>query len=297
MAEIRVHKGGLPPAGWELVPGNPKLIRKIAPPAPKNGENGRDGVDGKDGRDGIDGKDGADGKDGKDGRDGIDGKDGRDGVDGKDGKDGRDGKDGARGPRGERGPQGPKGDNGESAYQVAVRNGFTGTEQQWLMSLRGRVERITTFGGGGGGRVQSIVPGIGIAVDNTDPANPVVSATGGGGGGGSSTDVTLPAGVGVAAYSVVTDSAGSTRLSSSDDNAPGTALGVVVQVAVGLAVVRTAGRVSNPAWSFTSGPVFLGLSGGVTQVAPSSGYIQQLGHAADANTLHINIGTPYRRAS
>lgn len=39
-------------------------------------------------------------------------------------------------------------------------------------------------GGGGGGIVQSIVPGINITVDNTDPANPIVSATGGGGGGG-----------------------------------------------------------------------------------------------------------------
>lgn len=37
------------------------------------------------------------------------------------------------------------------------------------------------FGGSGG--VQSIVAGANITVDNTDPANPVVSATGGGGGG------------------------------------------------------------------------------------------------------------------
>jgi hypothetical protein len=32
--------------------------------------------------------------------------------------------------------------------------------------------------GGGGGGVQSVVPGDGIDVDSTDPANPVVSATG-----------------------------------------------------------------------------------------------------------------------
>jgi hypothetical protein len=30
-----------------------------------------------------------------------------------------------------------KGDRGESAYQVAVRNGFTGNEAQWLLSLKG----------------------------------------------------------------------------------------------------------------------------------------------------------------
>lgn len=36
-------------------------------------------------------------------------------------------------------------------------------------------------GGGGSGTVVSVVAGTGISVDNTDPANPVVSATGGGG--------------------------------------------------------------------------------------------------------------------
>lgn len=35
------------------------------------------------------------------------------------------------------GPAGPKGDKGDSAYQVAVSNGFKGTEQEWLTSLKG----------------------------------------------------------------------------------------------------------------------------------------------------------------
>ncbi len=30
-----------------------------------------------------------------------------------------------------------RGDEGASAYEVAVQNGFTGTEQEWLDSLRG----------------------------------------------------------------------------------------------------------------------------------------------------------------
>ena len=33
--------------------------------------------------------------------------------------------------------QGPKGDNGKSAYEVAKANGFTGTEAEWLASLKG----------------------------------------------------------------------------------------------------------------------------------------------------------------
>ena len=37
-------------------------------------------------------------------------------------------------------------------------------------------------GGGGGGTVNSVVAGTGISVDNTDPANPIVSATSSGGG-------------------------------------------------------------------------------------------------------------------
>lgn len=31
-----------------------------------------------------------------------------------------------------------KGDNGASAYEVAVNNGFVGTEQEWLLSLKGK---------------------------------------------------------------------------------------------------------------------------------------------------------------
>lgn len=34
------------------------------------------------------------------------------------------------------GPQGDKGDRGESAYEIAKRNGFNGTEQEWLESLK-----------------------------------------------------------------------------------------------------------------------------------------------------------------
>lgn len=59
---------------------------------------------------------GADGADGQDGADGIDGQDGADGQDGVDGIDGTD---------------------GLSAYQIAVENGFVGTEGQWLASLKG----------------------------------------------------------------------------------------------------------------------------------------------------------------
>lgn len=77
------------------------------------------------GKDGKDGKDGVNGKDGKDGVNGIDGKDGVNGVDGKDGKDGKDGANGVDGK------------DGLSAYEIACKNGFAGSESDWLVSLKG----------------------------------------------------------------------------------------------------------------------------------------------------------------
>ena len=50
---------------------------------------------------------------------------------------------GAQGEKGETGAQGEKGETGAqgtdglSAYQVALANGFVGTEEQWLESLKG----------------------------------------------------------------------------------------------------------------------------------------------------------------
>lgn len=125
----------------------------------EQGERGERGERGADGRDGVDGRDG---QDGQDGRDGIDGRDGRDGVDGRsayevavdngftgteqewldslngqDGQDGRDGIDGQDGRDGIDGRDGVDGQDGKSAYEVAVEEGFTGTEQEWLDSLKG----------------------------------------------------------------------------------------------------------------------------------------------------------------
>ena len=65
---------------------------------------------------GVDGKDGCDGRNGVDGFPGKDGKDGADGLPGRDGINGTDGK---------------------SAYIIAVEHGFSGTETEWLQSLKG----------------------------------------------------------------------------------------------------------------------------------------------------------------
>ena len=45
---------------------------------------------------------------------------------------------GEKGDKGDKGDAGTDGQDGKSAYQVAVDNGFVGTEQQWLASLKGQ---------------------------------------------------------------------------------------------------------------------------------------------------------------
>lgn len=53
---------------------------------------------------------------------------------------GEDGADGAQGPQGIQGVQGNDGSDGAdglSAYEIAVNNGFVGTEVEWLVSLQG----------------------------------------------------------------------------------------------------------------------------------------------------------------
>lgn len=76
---------------------------------------GPPGVDGVNGTNGIDGTNGVDGINGTNGIDGVNGTNGIDGTNGVDGADGAD---------------------GLSAYEIAVANGFVGTEADWLTSLQ-----------------------------------------------------------------------------------------------------------------------------------------------------------------
>lgn len=111
-----------------------KLLSEV-----QNGSNGKDGENGLSAyelavQEGFTGSlaewlnslKGADGKDGVDGKDGADGVNGKDGINGEDGTDGRDGADGLNGK------------DGLSAYEIALKNGFVGTESEWLDSLKGK---------------------------------------------------------------------------------------------------------------------------------------------------------------
>ena len=95
---------------------------------------GADGKDGQNGKDGVDGQNGATPEIGDNGNWFINGTDtgvkavGINGIDGQNGIDGKDGVDGQNGTDGK---------DGKSAFEIAQENGFVGTKEEWLESLKG----------------------------------------------------------------------------------------------------------------------------------------------------------------
>lgn len=114
------------------------------------------GDTGPQGPKGDPGEPGPAGRDGVDGAQGPKGDPGEKGADGRDGEQGPRGADGAPGPAGKDGADGAPGADGDSAYTVAVNNGFIGTEEQWLESLKGKDGAS------------------GVAVSETEPTDPNV---------------------------------------------------------------------------------------------------------------------------
>lgn len=57
--------------------------------------------------------------------------------------------------------------------------------------------------------------------------------------------------------------------------------------------IQRSGQVAYEGWSFTPGPVLLGLDGALVQtLAPGSLYSLIIGFAVDATTLYLDIGSP-----
>ena len=109
-------------------------------------KNGKDGIDGKDGAKGDKGDTGATGATGAKGDKGDKGDTGATGAKGDKGDKGDTGATGASGSNGSKGDTGATGANGKSAYEIAKEGGYTGTEQQWLESLKGKdadMDKIT----------------------------------------------------------------------------------------------------------------------------------------------------------
>ncbi len=106
----------------------------------EKGEKGDQGIQGEKGEKGDQGIQGEKGEKGDQGIQGEKGEKGDQGIQGEKGEKGDQGIQGEKGDKGDQGIQGEKGETGatgKSAYEIAVENGFVGTEEDWLASLKG----------------------------------------------------------------------------------------------------------------------------------------------------------------
>ncbi len=117
----------------------------------EQGERGLQGLQGVAGAKGEKGDPGVQGAPGKDGAKGLPGAKGDPGAQGIQGLPGKDGAAGAKGADGLPGAKGVDGKDGKSAYQIAVAQGFAGSEAAWLLSLKGEKGEKGDPGSGGSG--------------------------------------------------------------------------------------------------------------------------------------------------
>ena len=137
---IQGEVGATGPAGETGPQGLQGIQGEVGATGPSGGETGPQGPQGIQGEVGATGATGPQGIQGIQGEVGATGATGPAGATGPQGLQGIQGEVGATGPIGATGTQGVAGAigaNGLSAYQVAVSNGFAGTETQWFSSLIG----------------------------------------------------------------------------------------------------------------------------------------------------------------
>jgi len=133
------------------------------------GPSGAQGVTGATGAQGIQGLPGVSGAVGPAGAQGIQGQTGAQGIQGLPGVSGAVGPAGAQGIQGQTGATGATGatgvagPNGNTAYQLALNNGFIGTEVAWLASLNGATGPAGPSGGQGAQGIQGVSGLIGPA--------------------------------------------------------------------------------------------------------------------------------------
>lgn len=142
---IQGEVGPVGPAGPQGEQG-PQGEIGLQGPQGLQGVPGEVGPQGTQGVQGDSGPQGQAGLSGPQGEAGLQGPKGDPGADGTAGPQGDPGLAGPTGPQGDAGPAGPQGEHGQpgtygidgfSAFEIAVANGFTGTETEWLASLVG----------------------------------------------------------------------------------------------------------------------------------------------------------------
>lgn len=110
------------------------------------------------------------------------------------------------------------------------------------------------------------------------------------------TEITLTAGSALGGHrAVIAD--GSSQAQYADHSIP-EHLGRVVGITTGAAVmgadvaVTTSGEVIEPSWDWTAGKIFLGINGLLTQLAPTTGFIQVIGVALSPTKMLVDLQTP-----
>lgn len=111
--------------------------------------------------------------------------------------------------------------------------------------------------------------------------------------GGAASAIALVAGEALGGHrAVYVASDGSARHASASLPAQAVALAGITTGAAALgetASVQTAGRIVEPSWTWTPGPVYLGESGLLTQTPPTTGAVKEIGVALAATELLIRI--------
>jgi hypothetical protein len=115
------------------------------------------------------------------------------------------------------------------------------------------------------------------------------------GGGGASSDLVFTAGTNLSGHRVVIASS-DTEINYADKDTPAHEFLVIGIIANAVSVgdsttVTPEGIMIEPSWTWTPGnPIFLGNNGMMTQSAPTSGFVLEIGVAISSQSIWIAIG-------
>jgi hypothetical protein len=308
------------PPGKDAVINQPELNAYIARvvaeaqakvPPPKDGKDGTPGPKGDKG-DTIIGPPGERGRDGRDGRDadpkfieklvanavaGIPVP--KDGTDGAAGDDGANGwtpvleLEAVAGAEYLRVSDWLGGDGEKPAIGYVTRNGIV-DDVRVAIDLKGTpgVRGPRGFDGAGGG---------GPKGDKGDKGDKGADGTGTGGtppiSGSDGDDVIGTANGNLSGHRVVRSTGTDDLVDYADSTNPahaGTVIGITLNAANNgtIVLIRATGEVSDPSFSFAPGPIYFDALGRLTQVLPTSGFMQQVAVASSLTEIVVQLGSP-----
>ena len=139
--KLRIEQSGFSSSGSEVVPPTPDLYQQLIAKIDEKIASVHDGADGASAYE-IAVENGYTGTEAEwlsslKGEKGDAGEQGIQGIQGEKGDTGEQGLQGIQGEKGDKGDTGEPGKDGASAYEIAQKNGYEGTESDWLTSLHG----------------------------------------------------------------------------------------------------------------------------------------------------------------